>query len=44
MKRMNFYINEDNESALRRIVKKTGLTLSDLIRRAIELLRREYEE
>lgn len=41
MKRINFTLPQELETELLKIKKKRGLTISDLIRRGIELLIKE---
>lgn len=43
MKRTNITLTEQLKVELKDLSKKTGLTISDLIRRGIELLIKEYK-
>lgn len=44
MKRTNITLTEGLQNQLRGLSKETGLTISDLIRRAIELLVEKYKK
>jgi predicted DNA-binding protein len=44
MKRMNFYLADLQIKRLKAINKKTGLPLSDILRRAIDDYWEKYEE
>ncbi len=44
VKKTGFYLTEYYITTLRRIVRKTGLRQSELVRKALDLLFREYGE
>lgn len=44
MKRTNITLTENLQNQLRALSKETGLTISDLTRRAVELLLEKYKK
>lgn len=41
MKRVNFHLTDKQIAALRKLSKKTGLTVSELVRRAVDAYLKE---